>query len=315
MRTRTIQFRRLAAIGISGSMMAVAIPALIATPVQAATQTVTITKSGFVPMNLTIKTGDTISFTNADTAAHEVLFKQTTGFTCTTKPVVVQPTTTQSCTWTATGKYTYSDPNQRGKSFKGSVTVDAVTAPSISLGASASIVRYGTATTLSGQVVPNSPVTTVDILAMAAGQTDYTKGGTATTTNAGAFSLTVKPQIKTTYRAEFQNGTTRVVSAVIGVSVRPVVSLALRSVKKGYANFTSRVTSAITYKGKYVQVQRKNSFGGWATLKRASLDSLSTTRFTVRLPSGTSRIRTLLPTSQAGSGYLSSTSRTILISR
>ncbi len=109
-------------------------------------QTITITKSGFVPMNLTIKTGDTISFTNTDVAAHEVLFKATTGFTCTAKPLVIQPTKTQSCTWTVAGSYPYSDPNQRDRSFRGTVTVDPVTpavVPTVSLGTSTNVVKYG----------------------------------------------------------------------------------------------------------------------------------------------------------------------------
>ena len=81
-------------------MVVVGVPALVAGPAGAATQTITVTASGFVPMNLTIKTGDTIDFTNTDTAAHQVLFKATTGFTCTVTPLVVQPSKTQSCTWT-----------------------------------------------------------------------------------------------------------------------------------------------------------------------------------------------------------------------
>jgi hypothetical protein len=35
----------------------------------------------------------------------------------------------------------------------------------------------------------------------------------------------------------------------------------------------------------------------------------------VRIPNGTSRIRTLLPASQAGTGYLSSASRAIAVNR
>ena len=72
--TTTRWIRSVSAV-IAGAMVAVAIPALVASPASAATQTISITKSGFVPMNLTIKTGDTITFANTDTAAHEVLFK------------------------------------------------------------------------------------------------------------------------------------------------------------------------------------------------------------------------------------------------
>ena len=67
MSTPRNRWTRSAAALISGAMIVVAIPALAAGPASAATQTITITKSGFVPMNQTIKVGDTIAFTNTDT--------------------------------------------------------------------------------------------------------------------------------------------------------------------------------------------------------------------------------------------------------
>jgi plastocyanin len=318
MNSHTALWSRGAAIVISGLMVVVAVPALVAGPASAATQTITITASGFVPMNVTIKVGDTVSFTNADTAAHQVLFRATTGFTCTATPVVVQPTKTQSCTWTAAGSYPYSDPNQRDKGFRGTVTVDPVVpvvVPAVSLAASADVVKYGAQVTLSGKVVPNAAVATVDILAQASGETAFTKVTSVAPTNGGNYTVAVTPEIATNYRAEFQNGTARVVSPVTAVAVRPAIRLTLRSIKGTHANFTVRVTSGMTYEGKYVRVQRKNSLGGWTTLKRATLGTFSTARFTVHLPKGTSRIRTLLPASQAGTGYLSGTSRTATLSR
>lgn len=303
---------------IAGSMIAVVIPALVASPAGAATQTITITKSGFVPMNLKIKVGDTISFTNSDVAAHEVLFKATTGFTCTATPLVIQPTKTQSCTWIVAGSYPYSDPNQRDRNFRGTVTVEAVkpsVVPTVSLDSSANVVMYGAGTTLSGQTVPSTAGTMVDIMAMASGETTYSKVASVATTNGGAYTLAVTPEIETSYRAEFQNGTARVVSSVSAEQVRPRVGLVLRTVKGIRAYLTVRATSSLTYEGKYVLVQRKNSFGRWTTVKRTTLGTFSSDRFAVRLPNGTSRIRALLPASQAGVGYLSSASRTIVVSR
>jgi plastocyanin len=299
-------------------MIAVAIPALAASTASAATQTITITTSGFVPMNLTIKVGDTIAFTNSDTSAHEVLFKATTGFTCTVKPLVIQPTKTQSCTWTVAGSYPYSDPNQRDRNFRGTVTVDPnppVVVPTVSLATSATVVKYGNGVTLSGKTVPATAGTMVDILALASGETTYSKVASVATTNGGTYTVAVTPEIQTSYRAEFQSGTARVVSTVTAVQVRPRVGLVLRTVKGVRAYFTVRVTSSQTYEGNYVLVQRKNSLGRWTTVKRTTLGAFSSDRFSVRIPNGTSRIRTLLPASQAGAGYLSSASRTIAVSR
>jgi plastocyanin len=314
-RTRWI---RGAAAVVSGALLAVAIPSLGAGPVSAATQTITITKSGFVPMNLTITPGDTINFTNSDASAHEVIFKATSGFTCTATPLVVQPTKTQSCTWTVAGSYPYSDPNQRDRNFRGTVTVDGVTpavVPKVSLASSATVVKYGKGITLSGKTLPTAAGTTVDILAMAMGETKYSKVASVMTTNGGTYTVAVTPEIRTSYRAEFQNGTARVVSAVAAVQVRPKVRLVLRTVKGVRARFTVKVISGQTYEGRYVRVQRKNSLGHWTTIKRTTLGVFSSDRFSVRIWNGTSRIRTLLPASQAGPGYLASASRTISVSR
>lgn len=309
---------RLAVALISGSMIAVALPALLASPASAATQTITITKSGFVPMDQSIKTGDTIAFTNADTVVHQVLFKLTTGFTCTVTPLVVQPTKTQSCTWTAAGTYAYSDPNQQDKNFRGTVTVKAVApvvVPTVSLLSSAEVVKYGAQTTLSGKVVPSTAGVTVDILEQPSGDVAFTKVASVATTSGGVFTLAVTPEIGTSYRAEFQSGTNRVASSVAVVSVRPAVGLVFRSSKGTYARFTVKVTASTSFGGSYVRIQRKNSLGGWTTLKRVTLGTFSQARFTVTLPRGTSRIRAFLPVSQAGTGYLSSASGTAILSR
>jgi plastocyanin len=307
MTIHTNRWARSAAAVIAGSLIAVAIPALVASSAGAATQTITITASGFVPMNLTIKTGDTIAFTNSDVAAHEVLFKATTGFTCTAKPLVIQPSKTQSCKWTVDGSYPYSDPNQRDRNFRGTVTVDPVqpaVVPTVSLATSAGVVQYGNDITLSGKTVPTTAGTMVDILAMATGETVYVKVASVATTNGGTYNVAVA-----------QNGTARVVSAVQAVQVRPRVGLVLRAVKGMRAYFTVKVTSSQTYEGNYVLVQRKNSLGRWTTVKRTTLGAFSSDRFSVRIPNGTSRIRTLLPASQAGTGYLSSASRAIAVNR
>jgi hypothetical protein len=247
-----------------------------------------------------------------------VLFKATTGFTCTATPLVIQPAKSQSCTWTAAGSFPYSDPNQRDRNFRGTVTVEAATpaiVPTVSLASSATVVTYGAGVTLSGKTVPATAGTTVDILALASGETTYVKVASVATTNGGTYTVAVTPEIQTSYRAEFQNGAARVASAVTAVQVRPLVRLALRTVKGARAYLTVKVTSSQSYEGSYVLVQRKNSLGRWTTVKRTTLGAFSSDRFSVRVPNGTSRIRTLLPASQAGDGYLSAASRTVTVNR
>ena len=55
----------------------------------AKTVVVSITKNGYVPKAVTVAVGDTVQFTNSDTVAHQVLFKTTTGVTCTPNPLVL----------------------------------------------------------------------------------------------------------------------------------------------------------------------------------------------------------------------------------
>lgn len=306
---------RATALALCLPLAAISLPLITAAPAGAATQTITITASGFVPMNQSIKTGDTITFTNADTAVHEIQFRETTGFTCTAKPLVVQKATSQSCTFTAAGKFNYSDPNQRGNTFKGVITVDAAVAATVTLASSASPIVYGDNVNLTGKVVPATAGTVVDIMAKESGDATYTKVGSATTTSGGAYVLQVTPGIFTSYRAEFMNGTAKITSGVTAVEVRPKVTLAKRFIKGKRLYLTSKVVSNASYAGKYLVVQRKNSLGGWTFVKSVTMGNFSSVRFAVRIPKGPSEFRTLLRTSQAGDGYLSNTSNVVFARR
>src|SRR2546421_7264056 len=108
----------------------------------AKTVTVSITKNGYVPSATTIAVGDVVQFTNADTVAHQIVFKTTTGVTCTPAPLVLQAAQSGSCTFATAGSYTYNDPNVKGNTFRGSVTLAAppqtVTPP-----AAPQVVAYG----------------------------------------------------------------------------------------------------------------------------------------------------------------------------
>ena len=72
MNLHPIHRSRTAAVIISAAMLAVVVPTVTASTAAAATQTITVTAKGFVPMNLSIKVGDTITFSNTDTTVHEV---------------------------------------------------------------------------------------------------------------------------------------------------------------------------------------------------------------------------------------------------
>ncbi len=306
---------RVTALTTAGTLMLVALPGLSA-PASAATAGVAITKSGYVPASRSVTVGDTVTFTNTDTDPHQVLFKQTSGFTCTATPLVVEPSKTQSCTFTAAAAYTYADPNQKGRTFRGTITVAAApAAPTVTLVSDGKVAEYGSKAMLSGTTSPSAAGTSVDIVARAAGETTFTKVATATTNAAGAYSVAVMPEIRTTYRADVTTGTSTISSPTVLVQVSPNVTLGVRFVKKHRAYLQSKVISSITYAGKTLKVQRQNRLGGWTTLRTVTLGSFSSARFRVALPSGISRLRTLLTTAQAGSGYLGTTSNTLTLKR
>ncbi len=316
MNTAVRRSARITALAATCSLTLVAMGATISSPASAATQGISITKSGFVPMNQTIKVGDTISFTNADVDAHQVVFKQTTGFTCTATPLVVEPTKTQSCTFTVAAAYTYSDPNQRANTFKGTITVEAPPAvPTISLNADSAVVEYGNKVNLSGKTSTNTAGTAVDIMALAKGETTYAKVGTATTTASGAYAFAIAPEIETTYRADFQSGGNKISSSTQVVQVKPNVTLALRFVKKGKAYFVTKVISSTSYNAHRLLVQRQNRLGGWTTLRTVTLGEFSSVRFVSKLPKGISHFRTVLTTAQAGDGFVGNSSNTITVQK
>lgn len=307
--------RRTAVLTMSCALLATGLGSLAAIPASAATLTTTITNSGYVPTDQTLNVGDSIRFTNADAIAHQIEIKPTTGFTCTVTPLVMQPTQTQTCTFTSAGTYNYSDPNGKGNTYRGTLKVNSVVGTSIALAVAPSKVTYPAQVTLSGQVSPKSAGQTVDIYAQAYGKTEFTKVASTVTTANGDFSSAASPQIQTSYRAQVLSNGAPVMSSVVSVQVRPKLVLSLRSATKKFARFQTRVSSLVSYAGKLVLVQRQNNVGNWVTLKTATLGSDSSARFGVNLRIGLNRYRTFVPASQAGAGYIANGSNAVSIRR
>lgn len=295
---------------VAGSLVSTALPA------QAATQAVSITSTGFVPKDVTVQVGDTVSFANADSAAHQVDFKGAAGVTCSASPLVIQPGQSGTCTFASAGNFTYSDPNRKGNTFRGSVTVSAPsTNGSATISASAPLVVYGTKVTLTGKITPAKGSVTVDLLARPYPETAFAKVASVASGGDGSFAFSLPPQIRTEYRVSFIDGSTRGESPNVTVSVRPKVSLSVVRVARGKATLKTGVVSTLTYAGKPVLIQRRNSTGGWTTVRTVKLGQFSSARFTAAAPAGTSKWRAYLQASQAGAGYEPSYSRTVRVVR
>lgn len=277
----------------------------------AKTVTVTITKNGYVPNSVAIAQGDTVQFMNSDTVAHQVTFKSTAGVTCSPNPLVFQPGANGSCTFQNAGNYTYSDPNAKGNTFRGTVTVTAAPA-SLSLAAKPVLVIYGSPVVLAGKLSTQQTGENVDVLAQQCGAPSAAKTATVQTTTGGVYSATVKPLMNTAYTTKSK----AVASSVGAVRVRPRLRLA----RVAPHRYTLRVFGATSFAGKYASFQRYNStVRRWVAVRTVLLKANSTGvaptvitagsfRSSVR---GGLRVRVTLGQAQVGSCYAPGLSNTI----
>jgi plastocyanin len=263
----------------------------------AATVNVAITRAGLVPKDITIKQGDTVTWTNSDSVSHQIVVKN---YACN---LTIQPGQQGSCTFTTPGKFSYSDPNQRGNAFKGSITVQAGPA-SVSLQSSKKLVVYGGTPTLSGRVSTGQANERVTIHAQACGQTSFAQIAALSTTTGGAFSTAVKPLLNTTYQAKWRSTT----SPNVVVKVRPRIKLAKLAPRK----FSVRVSATSSFAGRYIVFQRYSpALVRWVNVRRVYLRAttlgvsptvVSARSFRVTIKARL-RIRGFMPQGQAGVCY------------
>jgi len=261
----------------------------------AATTTIQITKNGFTPKTVTVTAGDTVTWHNTDTKSHQVVADNGSF----ASPVL---SAGQSYSYTAVKSGTFKYRDSYATTHTGTVTVKAPPA-SLTLGSSLSTVIYGSATQLNGQVsnqLSNQPVT---LSAQQYGKSVQSVQST-TTQASGTFIFGVTPTISTTYIAHYTTST----SNPITVNVAPRVGFG-----RSGRTFIAKVTSDLSYTGKYVMVQKKNKVGGWYTFKRLYLGDSSRATFLSHLPKGNYTLRLYLPASQAGLGYVQSMSRMLFV--
>lgn len=159
-------------------------------------------------------------------------------------------------------------------------------------------VEYGHGVTLSGRLVNGKPGTPIAIFARRYGTSRPAKIATLTTGRNGLFSVTVRPTVRTVYRAAVA-GLPSPANAIIGVQP----TLTLRQVSRG--KLIATASAGKTFVGKSVQLQRmKNNV--WTTVAKRQLGKNSTTVFALHLPD--SMVRVAMSVNQAGVGYLGSSS-------
>jgi plastocyanin len=287
-------------------ILAAALGALAAAaPAAALTHAVAITRAGFVPKQLTVAEGDSVTWTNSDTDNHQVV-SQDAPFTS----PVLKPTETFSYTFAKAGKFTVTDALSRKERMN--VTVTAAAA-SVSLAIAPRLVTFGGAVTLTGTLSNQRAGEQVTIEAQPCGETSFQRVTTATTTSGGAFTVATKPLKNATYQVRYKNAT----SAQVAVRIRPRLTLG----KVAPRRFTVRVRASASFAGKAVAVQRFSTVTRrwvlvrYATLRGSSagidptIESAVTFTLTVR---ARTKVRVAMGAVSAGSCYAPGVSNAVL---
>jgi len=229
------------------------------------TVAVSITRVAYVPRNVTLEVGDSLTWTNNDNVNHQ-LVSQAAGL----GSPILKPGDTYSFVFSKAGRFTISDA-LNSKFQKATVTVKAAApAPeTLTLNAGAPVVRYGGAVGLNGTLSSGRSGVRVDVLAQSCGAGGAAKIATVTTGSGGAFSYTAQPAKTLVYRVR----TGKVESGNVTVRVRPQVVLSKIKARK----FRVRAYAGESLVGHSVVFQRYvASRARWATVKRVVLAARTT---------------------------------------
>lgn len=277
-----------------------------------ASQTVTISAAGYKPTAISNTVGDTVVFKNSDKVAHTVDFKQTTGLKCSAAlPLAIAAGQSGSCTFSTAGKYNFSDPSNKGKNFRGTVTVSKpLTSGALTL--TPRSVVYGHKSTLAGTLATLQAGQSVQVLATECGTTSSKLVTTVTTTTGGKFSYAATPLKKTAYVAKVKNSTSSAVTAIV------MPRLVLGKVAKH--RFTVHVSAAQSFAGKLATFQRyRKATKRWVKVKRVTLKAnttgvaptvVSSAKFRSKIKSRL-KVRIVLGPKQVGACYAGGRSNAI----
>jgi plastocyanin len=262
----------------------------------AVTRVVSIRPGGFVPATRTIQTGDSIRWRNDDNVNHQVVADN--GHFASP---VLRPRQVYQRTFNIAGTFRYRDALEPAE--RGTIVVRGP-APSVSIAASVPAVFFGAGVRLTGTISSGAANQVVQIWERPFGQTSFAKAADVMTATAGTYDFQDTPNLLSEYQARWGSR----VSATVQVGVRPRVTLIRRA-----PWFVTSVKAGRSFARRWVYVQRKSSLGQWVNRKRVYLGSSGARRFKMDLPRGRHALRIFLTTNQAGTGYLWSHSRTLVV--
>ena len=272
----------------------IAVALVLAASAAAATVTVRITNNGFAPANVTIKGGDTVTWRNTDTVNRQVVANNGSF----ASPVLA-PGKTYSYKFNQAGRFPYHDALK--PAHKGTITVTGPP-PSVSLGASLPIIKFGTPVQLTGVISSKQAGRNVSVWAQQFGQPSFVLLAVVETTTNGAFAYSVAPQIYTAYKAEWGSSTSNLVAVQVAPKIR------LSPPRKGW--FHAQVLAAQSFAGRRIYVQRLSRFGQWISIRRLTLGPRSGRTFRLRLPAGRWQVRVVMTQADVLPGFVASESGT-----
>jgi plastocyanin len=267
----------------------------------AATTGIKITKTGFSPKSVTIAFGDSVTWTNTDTADHQVV-ADSGSFAS----PILKHNQTYTFTFKTAGRFPYHDAIR--STLRGTIRVNGPP-PSLTLGASAPIIIAGQPSTLSGVVSNQKTGENVTIYGQPWGAGSPVQVAVVQTVSGGGFSYTVGPTILTSYFAQWKSAK----SAPVSVQVKPKLTF----LPQGGRFYAKVIVPDHSFAGRYIYLQRRSLFGQWVTVAKLKLGPLSGRLFTINRRRGTGFdvFRVYITVDQAGNGYLDGASGTQKLKR
>jgi plastocyanin len=277
--------------------LAVAVGALTAAPGAWAGPVVQIMPNGFVPNAVTIPSDDTITWTNKDTVARQVV-ADAGSF----RSPLLKPGESYTYNFPAAGTYSYRGavkPDQRGV-----VTVRKVESRAVTVGVSRRVVTHGGTVELAGSISSAEGGKEIRVI-----MTPYRGVQTATsvvTEADGTWKLRVRPSIRTEYFVEFGSLVSQ--SAPI-VYVRPNLKLRIRNARIG--QFVATAAPGKAFARKLVHLQRRIG-NRWRTIDVARLGKNGAVRFRSAVPGRRQVLRLMI---RPAPGYLAGYSNRVTYRR
>jgi plastocyanin len=278
------------------SLLAGVVVASVALAAATVTRVVAIKPAGFSPVTRTIQTGDAIRWRNDDTVNHQVVADN--GHFASP---ILRPRQTYTRTFNTAGTFRYRDALEPAE--RGTIIVQGPP-PSISIGLSQPTVFYGGGVRLTGFISSGAANQDVSVWERPFGSASFVKQADLKTGTSGSYDFTDTPQVLSEYQTRWGNR----VSATVLVGVRPRVTFIRRS-----PWFITSVKAGRSFAGRSVLVQRRSSLGQWVNRKKVVLGPSGARRFKMDLPRGRHILRIFLTTNQAGTGYIWSHSRTLVV--